>query len=160
MISVKKPEVAVPEEKKGIKGQKPPSEGLMQKRKCMNVLIVDDHKNTLRLMAIAVTGLGHDVRTAKDGEEALREFESSSFNGERVDLVLTDYKMPGMDGLELLKRLKEIDPDLKVIVVTAHYELIDLQAFKDAGALDVMSKPLGREEIEGAIEKAKQAMDG
>lgn len=159
MISMKKPEVAVPEEKKGIKGQKPPSEGLMQKRKCMNVLLVDDHKNTLRLIAIAVTGLGHNVKTAKDGEEALKEFESSSFNGERIDLVLTDYKMPRMDGLELLKRLKEIDPELRVIVMTAHFELINLQTFKDAGALDVISKPLGREEIEGAIEKAKQAME-
>ena len=78
------------------------------------VLIVDDEKNYLLVLEALLTKEGFQVLTAGSGSEALAVLREAE-----IDLVLTDMKMPGMDGIELLTAIKETDPDLPVIVMTA-----------------------------------------
>ncbi len=78
------------------------------------------------------------VRTAQGGDEAIELFESESF-----DAVVTDMRMPGMDGLGLIQRLKEIDKNIEVIILTGYAELDNvIQAFRNNGAFDYLTKPL------------------
>ena len=79
------------------------------------ILIVDDEKNYLRVLSAVLEEEGYEVLTALSGREALEIHETSD-----LDLTLTDMKMPGMDGIKLLEHIKAKDPDLPVIMMTAH----------------------------------------
>ena len=79
------------------------------------VLIVDDEKNYPPIIAAVLQEEGYETLTANSGMDALEILKHSD-----VDLVLTDMKMPGMDGISLLERIKEKDMDLPVIMMTAH----------------------------------------
>ena len=68
-----------------------------------------------RFIAEALEMAGHDVETAPDGDAAARRLEEASF-----DLLITDLKMPGLDGLQLLKRVRHEQPEVEVIMLTAH----------------------------------------
>ena len=78
------------------------------------VLVVDDERRMRRVLQIQLERMGIDSVAAESGEEALDRFQA-----EKIDLVLTDLKMPGMSGLELLARVRELDADVPVIVLTA-----------------------------------------
>src|SRR5207244_2196000 len=78
------------------------------------VLVVDDERKMRRLLQILLERMGIDSVAAESGEEALRCFQA-----EKIDLILTDLKMPGMTGLELLAKLRELDADVPVILLTA-----------------------------------------
>src|SRR5712691_841718 len=78
------------------------------------VLVVDDERKMRRLLQILLERMGIDSAAAESGEEALERFQA-----EKIDLVLTDLKMPGLTGLELLARLRELDADVPVILLTA-----------------------------------------
>jgi CheY-like chemotaxis protein len=80
-------------------------------RKPLTILLVDDEKNMRRVMEIFIRGMGHRPVTASSGNEALRIFRRG-----RIDLVISDYQMPGMDGLKLFKELKKLDPEVSVKV--------------------------------------------
>ena len=79
------------------------------------VLIVDDEKNYPPILGAVLQEEGFESLIANSGQEALEILENSN-----VDLVLTDMKMPVMDGIQLLERIKGIEPDLPVIMMTAH----------------------------------------
>jgi len=79
------------------------------------ILIVDDEKNYLLVLSAVLEDEGYEVLTALSGQEALEIHKTSD-----LDLILTDMKMPGMSGIELLENIKAIDPDLPVIMMTAH----------------------------------------
>ena len=79
------------------------------------ILVVDDEKNYLTILSAVLEDEGFEVLTAPGGFEALEVHKSSD-----LDLILTDMKMPKMDGIELLENIKESDPDLPVIMMTAH----------------------------------------
>ena len=79
------------------------------------ILIVDDEKNYLRVLSAVLEEEGYEVLTALSGQEALEIQETSD-----LDLTLTDMKMPGIDGIKLLELIKAKDPDLPVIMMTAH----------------------------------------
>ena len=79
------------------------------------VLIVDDEKNYLVVLSAFLSGEGYETLTADSAQQALEIVETSD-----LDLVLTDMKMPTMDGIELLKRIKEKVPDLPVVMMTAY----------------------------------------
>lgn len=121
--------------------------GMELQQRLKDILVVDDEGIIRDLCSKALKG--YNVVEAADGEEALRLFESSHF-----DVILTDVMMPKMDGIELLKRLKELEPTLVVIIMTgfADKEII-LNALK-ADADDFIAKPLNLLQLRTAVEKA------
>ena len=76
-----------------------------------------------------------DLHLASSGEEAMEQFDQVS-----PDLVLLDYRLPGIDGLETAKRMKEQRPDVKILLVTAHAEEVFERAAKDAGVQEIIPK--------------------
>jgi two-component system, NtrC family, response regulator PilR len=107
-----------------------------------SILIVDDERSIQVGLKGLLTKEGHEVATAGSGEEALRLLDSQSF-----DLLLTDLRMPGVDGMSLLKQVKERRPDICVIMMTAYgSEKVAVEAMK-AGAHGYLVKPFDNEEV-------------
>ena len=121
----------------------------------MRVLVVDDEEHLRRVMRLALEADGYEVAEAPDGEEALRQFG----NGSSVDATLLDQKMPGLDGLETLRRMKQRRPDACVIMVTA-YATIELavDAMK-LGATDFVRKPMTPDTLRHAVAAALSKRD-
>jgi DNA-binding response OmpR family regulator len=116
----------------------------------MRLLIVDDEAHIRQMMRLTLEAAGHQVEEAGTGEEGLRLFR----DGRHCDAVLLDQKMPGMDGLQTLKAMKERLPEARVIMVTA-FASIDLAI--DAmrlGATDFLRKPMTPETLRGAVAAA------
>jgi two-component system cell cycle sensor histidine kinase/response regulator CckA len=113
------------------------------------VLVVDDDPKVLNLMGGFLRGLGIEVRMARDGAEALQVFEA-----ERPPLVITDLKMPGMDGLELMKAIKEASPQTEILIITAYADLGSaIQAVRQ-GAFDYLPKPFHLETLGRRVTQA------
>ncbi|MDR2612127.1 MAG: sigma-54 dependent transcriptional regulator [Deltaproteobacteria bacterium] len=119
------------------------------KQPAPHVLIVDDEEHIRRIMSIMLTKRGYRCTTAAGGEEAL-----AAVDREGADAVLTDLMMPGIDGLGLLRRLKETDPDIVVVVVTAFATMETAIEAMKAGAYDYISKPFNEDEMTLVLEKA------
>ena len=86
----------------------------------MKVLIVDDDAGTLNTLRAGLNSFGFQVLTVRDGRQALNVIESSSGGTGPVELMVTDLKMPGMDGIELIQKVKKLKPDLSAILMTAY----------------------------------------
>jgi len=113
------------------------------------ILIVDDEKNYLLVLSAVLEEEGYEVLTAVSGAEALEVLASSE-----PDLVLTDMKMPGMDGIELLERIKARDPDLPVIMMTAHGTVDKAVEAMQKGAYTYLLKPFDNERLILYVRKA------
>jgi two-component system response regulator PilR (NtrC family) len=113
------------------------------------VLIVDDEDELREMLAETVRSLGHEVFTAEDGEKGLHVYKQ-----QEIDLVITDLKMPRMDGLTLLREIRLVKPDAVVLMITA-FPTIDsaVQAIK-LGAYDYIIKPFKIEQIEVVVRRA------
>jgi DNA-binding NtrC family response regulator len=113
------------------------------------ILIVDDEKIVRESLFHWFEEEGYDVEIAEDGESALRKFDKNKY-----DLLLVDMKMPGMSGLELLKKVKEIDNETVVILITAFASVPSaITALKD-GAFDYVTKPVDPDELAHLVKKA------
>jgi DNA-binding NtrC family response regulator len=106
------------------------------------VLIVDDEKNIRLTLSQALKTLELDTDTAVNGEEALARLQGRAFG-----LILLDLKMPGMDGIEVLRRVRETRPDIKVIIITAHGSIESAVEAMKLGAVDFIQKPFAPNEI-------------
>jgi DNA-binding NtrC family response regulator len=113
------------------------------------VLIAEDEALLRRILAGLLEGEGYRVVTAGDGREALERFAA-----ERVDLVLTDIRMPGIEGLDLLDRLKSVDPDVLVIVMTAFSSVDSAVAALRKGAYDYVVKPFVNDDVLASVRNA------
>ena len=113
------------------------------------ILIVDDEKNYLTILSALLEDEGFEVLTAPGGSEALEVHKSSD-----LDLILTDMKMPKMDGIELLENIKENDPDLPVIVMTAHGTVDKAVEAMQKGAYTYVLKPFDNERLIIYVKKA------
>ena len=102
------------------------------------LLLVDDEEGIRKVLGIALSDAGYTVFTAKDGEEAL-----DIFRKEIPPIVLTDIKMPGMDGIELLQKIKQENPDTEVIMITGHGDMdLAIKSLKYQ-AIDFVTKTMG-----------------
>ena len=112
------------------------------------VLIVDDEKNIRLTLSQALEFLKLETDTAADGEEALAKLKEKGFG-----LMLLDLKMPGMDGMEVLRRVREIRPDIRIIIITAHGTVESAVEAMKLGAVDFIQKPFSPEEIRGLVSR-------
>ncbi len=106
------------------------------------VLIVDDEESIRTSLDKLLTYEKYRTFTAADGEAALR-----TVNGERLDIVLLDIKMPGMDGLEVIQRIKELQPDLPVVIISGHGTISTAVEATKLGAFDFIEKPIDLERL-------------
>lgn len=118
------------------------------------VLIADDEPNLRRVVAAQLDRDGFDVHTAEDGERALEVLANH-----HVDLVITDLRMPKIDGMGLLKHCTEHYPEVPVIMITAHGTVnTAVEALKN-GAFDYVTKPFDRDELKQAVDKAARSRE-
>lgn len=115
------------------------------------ILVVDDEPAQLELVAGFLAKRGFEVSLAPDGQEALRRFSRESF-----DLVLTDQKMPGLSGLELIEALRTQNPEVPLIVMTAYGTIETAVAAIKAGAVDYLTKPLNLDELLHRVRQVRE----
>jgi DNA-binding response OmpR family regulator len=113
------------------------------------LLIVDDEKNIRLTLAQSLQSLGVETETAVYAEEALYKLAQNEYS-----LVLLDLELPGMDGMEMLRRVKRTRPEVPVMIITAYgTEESSLEALK-LGAVDFVQKPFSSKEIRARVSKA------
>ncbi len=103
----------------------------------MHILVVDDEHEFLELMNNRLQKRGFTVVAASSGEKALELVQEQSF-----DAMVLDVKMPGIDGIEVLRRVKQIKPDLPVILLTGHASVEAAMTGVETGAVDYLLKPV------------------
>jgi len=113
------------------------------------VLIVDDEARMAEVIAAALRRAGHECETCASGEAALAALEERG-----ADVLVTDWKMPEMDGIELLRRLHARRPGLPVILVTAHGTVPSAVAAMREGAFDYVTKPFDNDELRATVARA------
>jgi two-component system nitrogen regulation response regulator GlnG len=113
------------------------------------ILIVDDEKISRTILSSLVKREGFTPLVAQDGNGALQLISS-----ETPDMLLVDVKMPVMDGMEVLKKAKNLDPDLPVVLITAHAELHGAVEAIKAGAHDYLAKPFNNHEVVRVVHRA------
>jgi two-component system NtrC family response regulator len=113
------------------------------------LLVVDDEAAQRELLADHLRQLGAEVLEAPDGQRALEEAARA-----RPDVVLTDFRMPRLDGQALVAELKRLNPEIEVVIVTAYATVADAVACLKAGAADYLLKPLDLDEVEHVVRRA------
>ncbi len=116
------------------------------------VLIVDDEKGFLDIIAERIRARGIDVSTATSAEDALNMVEEESF-----DVVIMDFMMPALDGFKALKLMKAKQPEVQIILLTGNVPDEKRIEAKALGALDVIEKPPDLKDLIQKIKKAKKA---
>ncbi|MGZ5041877.1 MAG: response regulator, partial [Usitatibacter sp.] len=114
-----------------------------------SLLLVDDDPDLLRLLAIRLKANGYDVTAVENGQRAL-----ASIAAARPDLVLTDLRMDGMDGMALFHEIQASYPGLPVIILTAHGTIPDAVAATKRGVFGYLTKPYDAEELLYQIQRA------
>ena len=118
------------------------------------VLLIDDEEPVRKIVGLYLRSKDYEVITAADGKTGLELFQQ-----ERPPIVLTDIKMPGMDGIEVLKKIKETSPETEVIVITGHGDMnLSIQSLQ-LDASDFITKPVGNEALSVAIRRAEERFD-
>jgi len=113
------------------------------------ILLVDDEEGIRKVLGITLSDAGYRVFVAENGQEAFRIFKTES-----PPIVMTDIKMPGMDGIELLKNIKRLNPDTEVIMITGHGDMdLAIESLKHE-ATDFITKPINDDIMEIALKKA------
>jgi signal transduction histidine kinase len=117
------------------------------------LLLVDDEPGIRKMMSLDLSSDGYKVFTAEDGAKGLELFDH-----EKPSLVITDLKMPGMDGIEVLKRIKEKSPDTEVIVITGHGDMDLAIRSLQLEASDFITKPINPEALDVALARATERL--
>jgi len=118
------------------------------------ILVIDDEKATLSMFRLFLDAYGYAVFTAENGSEGLAIFKK-----EKPAIVITDIKMPGIDGLTVLQEIKDIDPKTEVIVTTGHGDTDLAEQACDRNAADFINKPIKKEALDAALKNAKERLD-
>ncbi len=120
-----------------------------------HVLLDDDDESLLRLMAIRLKGEGYSVQCAGGGKEALRLINTQNF-----DVVLSDLRMPRLDGLSLFEEIMGLGKDVPVILMTAHGTIQDAVEATQRGVFGFLTKPIDHVELRSLMEKAVSQSQG
>ncbi|NIM12766.1 MAG: response regulator [Candidatus Aminicenantes bacterium] len=123
----------------------------MKKKAEASILIVDDDENTRKSLTLIFKRKGYEIETAGTGNEAIKKAQKRFFN-----VVLLDIKLPDMKGIELLAPLKEIHPDMVMIMVTAHASLETAISALNQGASFYITKPLNMDEVLSTIREVME----
>jgi nitrogen regulation protein NR(I) len=113
------------------------------------VLIVDDEPNLRKILSAQLSRDGYEVMTAEDGEQGLALLKEH-----HIDLVITDLKMPKVDGMTLLRRALELEPELPIVLITAHGTIDTAVEALKSGAFDFVTKPFDKDEVRQIVAKA------
>lgn len=119
------------------------------------ILIVEDNARNRRLLKVLLRSHGYRAIEARNGVEALEAVES-----DRPDLILMDIQLPGINGLELVKKIKDEFGDIPIIAVTAYAMKGDRERILSAGCDGYVSKPIDTRELPKIIAKALEGKDG
>ena len=114
-----------------------------------SILLIDDDDSLRRVIEFSLTEAGYRVQSADGGEAGLKLFQQESF-----DAVITDVTMPGMSGMEVLARIRQDNPSLPVIVITAYGTIESAVEAMKQGAFDYITKPFNRDELRLTLAKA------
>jgi two-component system response regulator (stage 0 sporulation protein F) len=112
------------------------------------ILIVDDEEGLREGLSKLLESEGYAVLSAESGEQALQILQQS-----HIDLVLTDMRMPGMDGIELLKKIRERHPNVGVIILTGYGQIESYIEAMNFGAIEYVSKPFKVNELKFIVNK-------
>jgi len=118
------------------------------------VLIVDDEKDFVEMFSLRLKQQGEKVSAAYSGEEALKMLEKTP-----VDVIILDIRMPGMDGIDTLKRIKQLYPIVEVILLTGHGSTETAVEGMKLGAFDYLMKPADFEDFKIKLENARKRKD-
>ncbi len=118
------------------------------------ILVVDDEPNLRRVLSAQLARDGYDVHEAEDGARALEILAE-----DHIDLVITDLRMPRIDGMELLRRTMKMDDELPVIMLTAHGTVDNAVEALKTGAFDYITKPFDQSEVRTIVRKALRTRD-
>jgi len=113
------------------------------------ILIIDDDASICETLSTYLSEEGYDVITAGTGAEGIHAFKTH-----KVDLVLLDIRLPDINGFAVLRSLKIMNKDVKVIMISAFHDMTSLLNAMAAGALKCIGKPLNIHELQNAIESA------
>ncbi|MFZ7124724.1 MAG: response regulator [Desulfobacterales bacterium] len=117
------------------------------------ILVIDDERPTLTTFGLFLKAYGYSVLVATDGEEGLELFRR-----ERPRIVFTDFKLPRMDGIEVLQQIKAIEPRTEVIVITGHGDMDLALKSLNLDATDFINKPIQRKALEQALDRAERRL--
>lgn len=112
----------------------------------MRILIVEDEKELCDTIAKSLHHAGYEVDTCYDGVEAMTIIQEEAF-----DLIVLDLNLPGMDGMEILRRMRQTDDETKVLILSARSQIADKVDGLDAGANDYLEKPFHLQELAARI---------
>jgi two-component system response regulator AtoC len=115
----------------------------------VKILIIDDERPIRETLEMFLREKGYEVVTSEDGEGGLE-----AVRNERPEIVILDIRLPGMDGLEVLRRIREAGEDIHVIMITAYHDAETTKQAMKLGAYEYIHKPLDADEFEVAIERA------
>jgi len=115
------------------------------------LLVIDDERSILEMLELSLSREGYEVLTAENGEKGVKTFQEKG-----PKLVLTDVKMPGIDGIEVLRRIKAIDADAEVIVITGHGDMDTAIAALQHQASDFVTKPIRDDVLMVSLQRAEK----
>lgn len=118
-----------------------------------SILVVDDAPATLEVLQRQLEGFGHRVTTAEDVSSALQKLDRCA-----VDMVITDLRMPGADGLDLIRHLRDNRPDLALMMITGYASIEGAVEAVKVGAAEYLAKPFTEGELAAAVERALTAL--
>jgi len=118
------------------------------------VLVVDDEPGMRELLTMVLEKAGHTVTTASDGATALATYAAATQAEEPFDLVLQDVRMTGMDGISVLRTLRERDPEASVVIMTAYSSWQSAVEAMRLGAFDYLRKPFDNREVRATVQRA------
>ncbi len=118
------------------------------------ILIADDEPNLRRVLGAQLSRDGHEVHLVEDGRQAL-----DCLRDNHIDLLITDLRMPQLDGMEVLRKALELEPSLPVVMITAHGTVDNAVEALKTGAFDYITKPFDQEELRTIVRKALKTRD-